>query len=112
MSKQPRDDSNYPIPVLSYLYNGGQQIILSGGSSISTEFAKHTRVISLYATTDCFFEIGNVLTIANISNSHFLPAGVYIDLSLGADTNAALNAKYLAAITAGGEGLLYISERI
>ncbi len=112
MSKQPRDDSNYPIPVLSFLYNGGQQLSLSGGSVTSNEFAKHTRVISLYATTDCFFEIGSSSIIANVANSHFLPAGIYIDVSLGADTNSALNAKYLATITAGGEGILYISERI
>lgn len=111
MSKQPRDDSNYPIPVLSYRYNTGQQITLSGGSTQSTEFARHTRVISLYATTDCFFEVGNETVIANLSNSHFLPAGIYIDISLGADTNAALNAKFLAAISAGGEGTLYVSER-
>jgi hypothetical protein len=35
---------------------------------------------------------------------------MYIDISLGSDTNAVLNAKYLAAISTE-EGVLYLSER-
>ena len=71
MSKQPRDDSNYPIPVLSYRYNTGQQIPLTGTSSLSASFARHTRVVSIYATGDCFFEIGAANVLANLNTSHF-----------------------------------------
>ena len=110
MSKQPRDDSNYPIPVLGYRLNGSQQLTLSASSTRSEAFSIATRVVSIYATVDSFFEVGNATVIANNLTSHFIPAGMYIDISLGADTNAALNAKYIAAITQN-EGMLYISER-
>lgn len=111
MSKQPRDDSNYPIPVLNYKRNGGQQVSISDTSAISSAFGASTRVISAYATVDSFFEIGDITTTANTVTSHFLPAGIYIDISLGSDGNSALNAKHIAIIS-GGEGTLYISERI
>lgn len=111
MSKQPRDEANYPIPVLNYKPNSGQQMFLSGNSAISTAFGASTRVLSAYSTVDCFFEIGDITTTANLSTSHFLPAGVYIDISLGSDFNAALNAKHISVISEG-EGTVYISERI
>jgi hypothetical protein len=111
MSKQPRDEANYPIPVLNYKRSSGQQIVLSPISAISSAFGSSTRVISAYSTVDCFFEIGDITTVANLTDSHFLPAGVYIDISLGSDYNALLNSKHIAALSEG-EGTLYISERI
>lgn len=111
MSKQPRDDANYPIPVLNYKRNGGQQIVVSVISAISSAFGSSTRVISAYSTVDCFFEIGDITTTANLTDSHFLPAGVYIDISLGSDNNSILNYKHIAVISEG-EGTVYISERI
>lgn len=110
MSKQPRDDSNYPIPVLSFKFNGGQQISLSNVSVTSSTFAPHTRVVSIFSTGDCFFEVGNSTVQANLVNSHFLPAGVYLDVSLGADTVSTNNYKYLAVVSEMA-GTLYISER-
>lgn len=108
MSKQPRDDANYPIPVLSYKLNSGQQITLAGTSTVSAPFSASTRVVSMYSTADCFFEVGEV---ANTSNSHILPAGLYIDVSLGSENNAANNHKYIAVISSNS-GTLYISERV
>ena len=111
MSKQPRDEANYPIPVLSYKRNGGQQLALAGSSVVSTPFGTSTRVISAYSTVDCFFEIGDSTIVSNLTTSHFLPAGIYIDISLGSDNNSALNYKHIAVISEG-EGIVYISERI
>ena len=110
MSKQPRDDANYPIPVLGYSYNRGQQLAL-GASTISARIAASVRVVSLYATADCFFEICDSDGIANTSTSHFLPAGIYLDVALGSDNNAAFMHKYIAAAS-DNLGILYISERI
>ena len=110
MSKQPRDDSNYPIPVLGFKPNGGHQLTLSNTSLRSNTFAPHTRVISIFSTGDCFFEIGGSAIEANTSNSHLLPAGVYLDVSLGAETVPTNNAKYIAVIS-NSTGILYISER-
>lgn len=110
MSKQPRDDANYPIPVLSYRFNSGQQLEL-GASVLSNRISTAVRVVSLYSTGDCFFEICDEGGIANTSNSHFLPAGIYLDVALGSDNNAALMHKYIA-VASDNSGTLYISERI
>lgn len=111
MSKQPRDEANYPIPLLSYKLNGGQIIPMDGTAARSAAIGNSTRVISLYATADCFFEVGNDAVEANLSNSHFLPLGVYIDVSMGSDNNALLNYKYVSVICPTN-GTLYLSERI
>ena len=110
MSKQPRDDANYPIPVLGYAYNRGQQIAL-GASILSARIADSVRVVSLYSTADCFFEVCDEFGAANTSTSNFLPAGMYLDVALGSDTNASLIDKYIA-VTSANTGTIYISERI
>ncbi len=113
MSKQPRDDGNAAIPVLSYRPQGGQTIAFSAVSSRSTEFGTSTRVISVFSNEGCLFEVGNANVTANSSNSHILPAGVYMDISLGSEIVSSQNAKYIAAVGIdGNEGTLYISERI
>lgn len=113
MSKQPRDDGNAAIPVLCYKKHGGQQINFSGASTRSTPFGGSTRVVSLYTNEGCFFEVGDNTIEANVSNSHILPAGVYIDVSLGSEIVPTQNQKYIAAIGIdGADGILYISERV
>ena len=110
MSKQPRDDGNDPIPVLGYRLNGGQALDILSASTSSSEFAPSTRVVSLYANQDCYFEVGDSAVTANASNSHFLPSGVYIDVSLGFENIASQNYKYVSVIGSSG-GTLHISER-
>lgn len=111
MSKQPRDTANAPIPVLSYRPRSGQALAISAAPALSAPFALSTRVISVYATTDVFFELGDDSTVANTSNSHFLPAGVYADISLGSDNQAERNARHICVIRSAANGVLYVSER-
>jgi hypothetical protein len=112
MSKQPRDDGNAPIPVLGLLKHGGQVIDLSAVSAQqSTRFNASVRVITTYSTVDCFIELGDETITANLSNSHFLPAGYLCDFSLGFDNINNNNAKYLSVYSTD-IGKLYISERI
>lgn len=110
MSKQPRDDANAPIPVLGYKFNGGQEIEILGTPNRSSEFGASTRVVSLYATADCKFEVGDSTVEANLISSHFLPSGVYLDVSLGFENVARDNSKYVSVIGTSG-GAVYISER-
>lgn len=113
MSKQPRDDGNAAIPVLSYKKHGGQQLSFGAASVRSSEFGGSTRVVSLFSNEGCFFEIGDITVTSNTSNSHILPAGVYMDISLGAEIVSTQNQKYIAAIGIdGADGTLYISERV
>jgi hypothetical protein len=112
MSKQPRDDANAPIPVLALRPGGGQQIVIDTMSVRSAAVANHVRVVTLFATEDCFIEIGDSSVTANTANSHFLPAGIPYDISLGSETVTKENPRYLAVITAESPGTLYLSERI
>jgi len=110
MSKQPRDSANAPIPVLSYRPRSGQALSVGVIAERSNAFSLSTRVISVYATADIFFELGNVTVTANTANSHFLPGGAYADISLGSDNQPERNASHISAI-ASSSAILYISER-
>lgn len=105
----PQDTNGNPIPTLR-LKNGGAHKINTTGASTKniSAFDADTDVIGLYATEDSFINIGTSAITASDSD-HFLPAGTYFDLALGPN-DTAQNA-YLAVITAGGNGTLYISEK-
>ena len=112
MSKQPRDAANAPIPVLSYRPRTGQSLSVGVAAQRSSAFALSTRVISVFSTADCKFELGDDTVVANTSNSHFLPAGAYADISLGSDNQLERNARYISVLRAGSDsGILHISER-
>jgi len=111
MSKQPRDDGNEAIPVLALRTNRGLQVPYTETSNTSPEISASVRVVSLYATSDCFIETGGASVEANTSNSHFLPSGFIYDISLGAETDPSNNDKYIAVVQATTAGILYISER-
>jgi hypothetical protein len=68
----------------------GQVLAVGVTAARSSAFALSTRVISVFSTADCKFELGD--ETANTSNSHFLPAGAYADISLGSDNEAARTA--------------------
>jgi hypothetical protein len=111
MSKQPRDDGNEAIPVLGLRPGGGKQIVFSGASTRSTAISNSVRVVTLYATQDCFVETGDATVEANGSTSHFLPASIPYDISLGAETVASENDRYVSVIAVSDSGTLYLSER-
>jgi hypothetical protein len=111
MSKQPRDDGNATIPVLGLRPGGGQAIATSTAAARSAAIAGSVRVITLYSTVDCFIETGDSSVEANTSTSHFLPAQIPYDISLGSETIASDNDRFISAILAAGSGILYVSER-
>ena len=112
MSKQPRDDGNDPIPVLGYKQNGGQIVpFTSATSNTSAEISDSVRVVTLYSTVDAFIETGDAGDTANQTNSHFLPAQIPYDISLGPETEARNNFKRVLVIGATTNGVLYLSER-
>ena len=112
MSKQPRDDGNVAIPVLGLRPGGGQAIATSTvAAARSAAIAGSVRVVTLYSTVDCFIETGDSSVEANTSTSHFLPAQIPYDISLGSETIAADNDRFISVITASVSGVLYVSER-
>ena len=110
MSKQPKDDANVAIPVLSLKPGGGQQLTASGSSVRSSAFSKTTRVITVYAEEDIFVEIGDSTVTANQSTSHYIPGTVPYDLSLGTDFDERED-RFLAVIQVSTGGTVYVSER-
>ena len=110
MSKQPKDDANVAIPVLSLKFNGGQQITSGADSQRSTAFEPTTKVITVYATEDIFVEIGDDSVEANQSTSHYIPSGIPYDLALGTDLNERQE-RFLAVIQVSTSGTVYVSER-
>ena len=112
MSKQPRDDANEPIPVLGLRPAGGSKITFNASTaSLSNRFADSIRVITLYATADCYIEVGNDTVAANTTNSHFVPQGFIYDVALGSQLISSETSKFISAIGATTSGTLYISER-
>ena len=111
MSKQPRDDGNDPIPVLGLRPGRGLQVPYTASSNTSPAISSSVRVVTLFATTDCFIETGASSVAATTTTSHFLPASVPYDISLGAETDPSENDKYVAVIQSASGGTLYISER-
>lgn len=110
MGKQPRDDANAPIPVLSFRYNKGHQVPFSATANLSSAFSSSVNVVTLYTTEDCFIEVGSNTIVANTSNSHFIPSGMVYDISLDTISFAEDNTKYISVVAAT-TGILYISER-
>ena len=113
MSKQPRDDGNDPIPVLGFRTHSGHQVpFTSSTSNTSPSISNSVRVVTLYSTAECFVETHVSASIeANKVNSHFIPATVPYDISLGHETNAADNDRFIAVIGSTSSGTLHISER-
>jgi hypothetical protein len=111
MSKQPRDDGNTAIPVLGYRPQRGQSIAFDTAPARSARLSDSVRVISIYSTDSCFIELGGASVVANTSNSHFIPGGFYMDISLGSENDSRNNYKYISVVSADNEGTLYVSER-
>jgi hypothetical protein len=111
MSKQPRDDGNAAIPVLGYRPNRGQSIPYTTAPARSAAFSASVRVVSIFATDSCFIELGDANVVANVSSSHFIPGGFYMDISLGSENDARQTSKYISVVSEGNEGILYVSER-
>jgi hypothetical protein len=104
----PRDDDHAPIPALRLKPDGAQTLTLSATAVRNTQaFSPRTRVIAVTATAAAFIRTGEAGVVASPAD-HYLPAGVYLYLSLG-DQRAGAH-RYIAAVEADGGGELHISE--
>lgn len=104
----PTDANGNSIPCLGYRKNDGAHTIAINANSNrnTTPFNQSTRIVTVFATVNCFFELGND-TVTATTSRHFLPAGIMIDIDLGGkDIDS-----YMAVIRSATDGSLYISER-
>lgn len=113
MSQQPKDNANEPIPVLGLRPSGGYQVPFTAATSnTSPRIANSVRVVTLYSTQDAFIETGTTDSIAaDTTDSHFLPATIPYDISLGPEVVSENNDRFVAVIGSTSSGVLYISER-
>lgn len=103
----PKDKNSSPIPILSYTRGSGTHKITTSGTSARNATPFVTTVVSIFATEDCYIEIGDNTVVATTSR-HFIPKGIYLDIDLS-DGNAV--GTYIAAIQSTAGGTLHISER-
>lgn len=105
----PQDSNDNPIPALRMRPSGAHEITISVSSTRnSAAFNAETRIISLYSDVPVYIAFGNSSVSATTSD-HYLPAGLYYDVSIGGDGNA--HYTHIAALQTSSAGTLYISEK-
>lgn len=107
MSKQPKDDGGNVIPVLGLRKAGGMIVPFTTSANTSPALSGHTSVVSVHSTVACFIETGDANVVANVSNSHFVPANASMDLSV--DTDSSVKTHF--SVIGTEAGILYLSER-
>lgn len=112
-AKQPRDAGGSPVPVLRFRDGSAQRItsVNSSTAQRTSAFTTGTQVITVTVSTSMYFATGGSSVTASAS-THFLAAGVPIDLALGADVSSTVDYHTHASFIAVSDtGTVYISER-
>lgn len=105
----PQDLNDNPIPALRLKTGKAHQVSVSGSSTRnSTAFDSDTQIISLYSDVPIHIAFGGASVTAS-NNDHYLPAGLYYDISIGGDHSA--HYTHIAALQVSDSGTLYISEK-
>lgn len=103
----PLDDDGHPISVLGFDYRGTQRIAV-GAASVRNPVAvpRDVQIISLIATGQCRFEIGDQTITADAALSPVLFAGQYVDVPLRRGE------RYVAFVAEGPDCDAYIIGRV
>ena len=103
----PLDDDGHPIPVLGFDYRGTQKLAV-GATSVrnATPIPGDVQIISLIATGQCRFEIGDQAVTADSVLSPVLFPGQYLDVPLRRGE------RYVAFIAEGDPCDAYIVGRV
>jgi hypothetical protein len=110
-TRMPRDDNSQSIPVLRFRTGGAHHFNIDSSSANFLEVPLGTRVITLCCSVDAYFETGLSGVVAS-SGSHFIPAGVPFDMSLGTDmSNTGDYHTFVSVIAVSTSGVAHVSER-
>jgi hypothetical protein len=108
MSMLARDADGNAIPALQPYGNKAHQVAAGAASARNaTAFSAEVACVEIYATEPVFLRFGDGTVVATTSD-HYLPKGVSRVYSLGGGKIA--RATHLAAIRAGADATVYISE--
>ena len=79
----PLDDDGHPIPVLGFDYRGTQKLAVGPTSARhATPIPTDIEIVSLIATGQCRFEVGDASVTADALLSPVLFPGQYVDVPL------------------------------
>lgn len=110
-TRMPRDDNSQSIPVLRFRTGGAHQAAIDSITATSITIPAGTRIITLICSVNSYFETGTE-GIQATSSSHFIPAGLPFDMSLGSDLSDIDGYHNVVSVIAvSGTGIVYISER-
>ena len=103
----PLDDDGRPMPILGFRFRGCQKIPLTSASTRNaTAIDPETRVVTIAATGNCRFEVGDAAVTADPTASPVLLANSYADIPL------TKTERYVAFVAEGDPtGDAYIIER-
>ncbi len=105
----PQDLNDNPIAALRMKPGRAHKITIGINSTRNANaFNDDTQIISLYSDVPVYVAFGDININATTSD-HYLPAGLYYDVSIGGDKSA--HYTHIAALQASGAGTLYISEK-
>lgn len=105
----PQDLNDNPIPALRMKRNGAHTISVNENSATNTTgFDTETQIVSVYADVPVYLSFGDS-NVSATPNDHFLPAGLYYDVSIGGDHSA--HYSHIAVLQVSEAGTLFISEK-
>ena len=79
----PLDDDGHPIPVLGFDYRGTQKLAVGAASARNASpIPSDIEIVSLIATGQCRFEVGDASVTADLTASPVLFPGQYLDVPL------------------------------
>lgn len=108
----PKDADNNIIPALRMRDSGAHSIAISSSAARnSVAFDEETKVISIYATVDCYLKFGDDSVTATPSD-HFFPANTYYDVAITGGSGKGPHNAYLSAIRVAEDGTIYVSEKV
>lgn len=87
------------IPGISQMLN-----FTSSVAAISAQFQPQTTVIQVFASADCFIQMGSSPSALADGTCMFIPQGIYINLGCFAGTN------FISVIQRTVDGILFITE--
>lgn len=110
-----QDKNGVPYAALHPIYRKSTWLAFGAASSSYGPFDPATKVLKIYTTQSCAFEIGDSSVTAIVptssplvSGSHWLVAGQYLDIALGVGDS--FRETYIAVIRTSSDGILVISE--
>ncbi len=105
----PQDLNDNPIPALRMKTGGAHKISATATTARNASaFSTDTKIVGLYADVPVYIAFGDA-SITATTNSHFFPAGIYYDVSIGGDHSA--HYTHIAVLRADTNGTLFISEK-